>query len=136
MESNPQLFTGHLRPLDAILYLLERDVSCQVGISSMLRLHVDAERREAAIVCRAQAIFANVLRGFEDHLADGFGRLDVGCQLEREPNSDYEISRKLKRDCAYRVDDADEDELSDAVRIVTHMFRAELVYLRLVLLRL
>ena len=102
----------------------------------MLRLHVDAERREAAIVCRAQAVFGDVLRGFEDHLADGFGRLDVGCQLEREPNSDYEISRKLSRDCAYGVDDADEDELSDAVRVVAHMFRAELVYLRLVLLRL
>ena len=68
----------------------------------MLRLHVDAEGGEAAIVCRAQAIFGDVLRGFEDHLADGFGCLDFGCQLEREAELRLRNFKEIKTSLCLR----------------------------------
>ena len=58
---NTELFSGHLRSGDAIRYFLKCDVSRVVG-GPMIRFFVNAERREAAIISRAETLLTNITR--------------------------------------------------------------------------
>lgn len=62
----------------------------------MLRLDVDAERTEAAVVCRAQLVRRDVFRGLEERVAHLFRRFDRRGE---------------------RVHDTDEGDLLDAVGV-------------------
>ena len=79
-DSNTQSFTGHLDTLDASSDLLERDVARKVR-RAMLRLEIDAERAEAAVVRRAKLVYRDVLRCRDELSCDLFWRLDL--RIER-----------------------------------------------------
>ena len=63
-------------PFDAGRDLLHRDVAREVR-RAVLRLHVAAERREAAVVGRAEALRRDVLGRGHQLVADLLGRLDL-----------------------------------------------------------
>lgn len=70
-----QLLSRHLRTFDAVGDLLESYVSCKVW-TTVLWLHIDTERRKAAVVRCAQLINWDILRCFQDLVTDLFRRFD------------------------------------------------------------
>ena len=68
-KSLTQLLPCHAGGLHPICYLLERDIPCEIW-AAVLRLHIDGERREAAIVGCAELIRRDILCSLKDLLAD------------------------------------------------------------------
>jgi hypothetical protein len=71
---NAQFFGGHFCASDTVRYFLKSDIARLVR-TTVIGLLVDAERREAAIVSRAEALLVDTLgRGNQliTHLLCGF----------------------------------------------------------------
>ena len=69
-NSNPELLASHFSPFDPILNLLERNVSRKVRAPTMLRLRIDTERTEPAIIRRTQLVDGNILARLHQRVRD------------------------------------------------------------------
>src|SRR5260370_26721920 len=96
-DGDAKLPGRHPGPLDAVADLLERDLA-RVVRGAMVGFLVDAERGEAAIVARAEALPGDEVGGTDQRVTDLLRGLDA---------------RVL------RVDHADVAHLGDAVRVLT-----------------
>ena len=65
---NTELFSGHLRSSDTIRYFLECNVA-RVVRRAMIRFFIDAERREAAVISRADTVPADITRSRDKLIA-------------------------------------------------------------------
>lgn len=96
IHSDAQLPARQRSTLDPVRNLPKCNVSCKIGISPVLRLGVDRERREAAIVRRAKLVLGDVSAGIDQLLANLFRSLDSWID---------------------GVGDADEGDLLDTMRV-------------------
>lgn len=108
---DPQLRTSQRNALNPIRNLPKRNVAREIR-TAMLRLDIDGERREAAVVRGAQLVLCNPPAGLDQRVADLLWRLNSGIE---------------------RVHDAYEGDLLDAVGVAADRGADLLVDLGLVL---
>lgn len=77
--SNSELLTGQLHALNAVGDLLESDIPGEIG-RAVLRLDVNTEGAETAVISGTELVHGDVLRSVDELFRNLFRSLDLGVQ--------------------------------------------------------